>query len=278
MSADDPGHCVVCGSVTRPRPLGGTPVRVCVACGMGAVDDGGHTADYWAAPGRRGKGPDHYWTDARASLFGGALKLLSGEVPGRRLLDIGGGVGHFAECALDAGWDAYSYDVSQMAVSEAASRIGAGRSLAGVPDALAHSFDVVTLWCVVAHGPDPRPVLEEAVGALRSGGALFLTTPNFRFHVAYLDVLAKLGRPVHVLEHDHVLQFTATALRRVLADVGVTRCRFTYVGVTEHCVAEPRLSRLLVPAKRAWNRAAVAAARTGLPLLSSELQVVGTVG
>jgi len=63
---------------------------------------------------------------------------------------------------------------------------------------------------------------------------------------------------------------------RTLRAVGVTDWSLAFVGVTEECVAEPRLARWLVPAKRAWNRGALTAARAHLPYLGSEFQVVGT--
>ena len=41
---------------------------------------------------------------------------------------------------------------------------------------------------------------------------------------------------------------------------------------------ERRLSALLVPAKRVWNRAAVHTTALGLPPLCAELQVLGVKG
>jgi 2-polyprenyl-3-methyl-5-hydroxy-6-metoxy-1,4-benzoquinol methylase len=140
------------------------------------------------------------------------------------------------------------------------------------------SFDVVTMWCVVAHVPDPRALLSDAVRALRPGGVLLLTTPNLRFQMGYAAALGALGRPLDFESHDHLLHFTPSAIRRLLADVGLRAHRFTYVGITEDCVASRRLAPLLVPAKRVWNRAAVIASRAGAPLVSSELQVLARAG
>ncbi len=271
--------CVGCGAKTRSRQVGATPIEVCVCrcCGLGRSHGAVRPDDYWAGATRRGEQSDRYWADARADLFRGALARLA-ELPGRRLLDVGGGVGHFARYALDAGWDAYSSDISPFAVSEAARRLGPERSLMGFPARLGDTFDVVTLWCVIAHVADPRPLLEEAVRCLRTGGTLLLTTPNFQFQTFYVRALARLGRSVDLREHGHVFHFTEAALSRLLADVGVTRPSYTYLGVTGECVAEPRLGPVLVPAKRAWNQVTVAAARVGFPVLSSELQVLATVG
>jgi 2-polyprenyl-3-methyl-5-hydroxy-6-metoxy-1,4-benzoquinol methylase len=219
---------------------------------------------------------DPYWTEARATVFRGALRLLEAEVGKGRILDIGGGVGHFAELALTAGWDAYSVDVSAGAVAAAADRIGASRSLSAMPEELSGTCDAVTLWCVVAHLPDPRTLLAEALLALRPGGRLFLTTPNFRFQIGYAAALTRLGHSIDFAAHDHLFHFTADSLGRTIEAAGFANWRLTFVGVTEACVADPRLARWAVPAKRLWNRGARSVARAGLPYLGSEFQVVGT--
>ncbi|HEV2089209.1 MAG TPA: class I SAM-dependent methyltransferase, partial [Cryptosporangiaceae bacterium] len=245
---------------------------------LGRTESGARTADYWTRRHEAGDlAADRYWTEARTTVFGGALALLEAGGGKGRILDVGGGVGHFAGMALAAGWDAYSLDVSELAVAAAAQRIGAARSLSTISEDLAGTFDAVTLWCVIAHVPDPRAVLADAVRALRPGGQLFLTTPNFRFQIGYAAALARLRRPIDFSGHDHLLHFTTDSLGRTLEAVGLSSWQLQFVGVTEECVAEPRLARWVVPAKRAWNRTAGHAARAHLPYLGSELQVVGSV-
>jgi SAM-dependent methyltransferase len=264
-------------SETLPREVGGFPMLVCVRCGFGRVQSTPPAADYWIrSDGTDSDVKDRYWTEARTAVFRGALDLLERDGGKGRILDIGGGVGLFSELALTAGWDAYSLDVSDVAVSAAADRIGGGRSLSAVPGELLGTCDAVTLWCVVAHVPDPRAVLAEALKALRPGGKLFLTTPNFRFQIRYAAVLARLGRPLDFSAHDHLLHFTVDALQRTLESVGLIGSRLAFVGVTEYCVADPRLARWAVPAKRVWNRSSLLATRARLPYLGSELQMVGT--
>jgi 2-polyprenyl-3-methyl-5-hydroxy-6-metoxy-1,4-benzoquinol methylase len=250
---------------------------VCSRCGFGRTEAAEQADDYWTrGVAGHGETAQRYWTEARASVFSGALSLL--EVNGQkgRILDVGGGVGHFARMALDAGWDAYSVDVSSVAAESAAARIGGTRSLSSIPDDMVGTCDAVTMWCVIAHLPDPRLVLADAVKALRPGGQLFLTSPNFRFQIGYAAALARLGKPIDFAGHDHLMHFTSESLGRTLEAVGIRRWRLTFVGVTEDCVADPRLARWAVPAKRVWNRFALGAARAHLPYLGSEFQVVGT--
>jgi hypothetical protein len=128
---------------------------------------------------------------------------------------------------------------------------------------------------VLAHVPDPRAVLARAARLLKPGGRVFLTTPNFLFQARYAWMLAKLGRPIDFVAQDHLLHFTPTGLDLLLDQAGLTPTSYIYVGVTEDCAVDRRLARWVVPVKRAWNAGTVGIARTGLPPMSSELQVVG---
>ena len=276
MSAG-PSVCILCGGPERERRVGTAQILVCANCGLGRTQEAALSRDYWApAAGGAPVLEDRYWTAARAPVFRGALRLLEAEVGKGRVLDVGGGVGHFAELALTAGWDAYSVDVSEAAVSAATGRIGGNRSFSSIPERLQGTCDAVTLWCVVAHLPNPLALVGEAVRTLRPGGRLFLTTPNFRFQIGYAALLARLGRPIDFSAHDHLLHFTVESLGRMLGSAGMTTWRLDFVGVTEDCVADPRLARWAVPGKRLWNRGALAATRAGAPYLGSEFQVVGT--
>jgi 2-polyprenyl-3-methyl-5-hydroxy-6-metoxy-1,4-benzoquinol methylase len=271
------GACYVCRGPTATRRVAGNEVVVCTACGFGALTVQS-VADYWERHDDLERElEDRYWTSARTAVFRSALARLAGRVEGRRLLDLGGGVGHFARCALDLGWDAYSVDVSTTATAAAASCLGDGRASTAVPASLAGAFDVVTLWCVAAHVTDPRRVLRDAVNALRPGGLLFLTTPNFRFQAGYARVLAAAGKSLDFAAHDHVVHFTPASLALLLADVGFEQATFTYVGVTEDCLLDRRMAGVLVPAKRLWNWTAVRAAGLGAPLMSSELHALAVV-
>ncbi|HZT84235.1 MAG TPA: class I SAM-dependent methyltransferase [Gaiellaceae bacterium] len=225
--------------------------------------DGG--LDYW----RTKQTGDPYWAEAKRRYFLSALALL----PRGRLLDLGGGIGEFAGIALEEGWDAYSFDTSPEATAAAQERLGE-RALA-VP---AGGFDVVTLWCVVAHLLEPGQLLESARTSLRAGGTLWLTTPNFAFQRRYARLLALVGRPLMFgTGDDHIWHFTADSLRRLLEAHGFADIRFHYRGVIEWCSTGASSARPLIAGKRAWNAVVYAAYRVGLPLATSELQVTARV-
>jgi SAM-dependent methyltransferase len=174
------------------------------------------------------------------------------------------------------GWDAYSIDVSELAVEAAAARIGESRSLLGVPEFLVGTCDVVTLWCVVAHVPDPRAVIVDALRLLKKDGRLLLSTPNFLFQARYAALAAKIGRPIDFVAADHFMHFTPASIDRVLADAGGVRLAFAHWGITPECVLEQRLAGVLVPCKRIWNRVAFTLSQFGVAPYYSELHVEAT--
>jgi SAM-dependent methyltransferase len=262
----------VCGAPTLGRAYGDNPFRECVGCGYGILAAGGSAADYWA----EATFSDHesaFWQTAKRAYFDSALDLLATLAPGRRLIDVGGGVGYFAERALARGWDAVTLDVSERVTAVASERIGRERARTVLAEEEPGSFDAATLWCVVAHTPEPAEVVAGAADALRPGGVLWLTTPNFTLQKRYAAARLRLGRPIDFARDDHVGHFTPAAVARLLRDGGFTSVRFHFRGVTERCIVAASNGRPLVAAKRGWNRIAHVAARSGLPNLMSELQV-----
>jgi hypothetical protein len=110
--------------------------------------------------------------------------------------------------------------------------------------------------------------------ALRPGGTLWLTTPNFAFQRRYTQILSLVDRPLPFgWGDDHIWHFTADSLRRLLEAHGFEDVRFHYRGVIEWCSAGNSPSKLLIAAKRVWNQAVYTGYRAGLPLATNELQV-----
>jgi SAM-dependent methyltransferase len=135
--------------------------------------------------------------------------------------------------------------------------------------------DVVTMWCVIGHTPDPRAFLDEVRAALRPGGWLFLTTPNWRFQSMLARTLSLRGRTINFERQDHISMFTRDSLTALLASRGFRSPIFGAWGVKERCVAlGDSRSTAAVRAKARWNRGW---SRAGGPLpidLTSEFQVL----
>ena len=176
--------------------------------------------DYWDSK----QTTDPYWAKAKREYFLSALAML----PQGRLLDLGGGVGEFASVAIDAGRDAYSYDTSPDATAAARERIGSH----ALEEAVS-GFDVVTLWCVIAHVPEPGALLDSVQAALRAArsGSRLRTSRSSAATRGCSRLPA--GRCVFGPGDDHLWHFTADSLRRLLEAHGFRDVRFHYRGVIE---------------------------------------------
>jgi SAM-dependent methyltransferase len=106
---------------------------------------------------------------------------------GRKMLDVGCGAGVSLDHAKRYGWDTYGLEISEAAV-EAAQRRGHTVVLGRLAQASfdPESFDVVRLWHVLEHLPDPREALVTIHRLLRPGGRLWLEVPNMRSAAAWI--------------------------------------------------------------------------------------------
>lgn len=99
--------------------------------------------------------------------------------PGR-ILDIGCATGIFLHGMQQRGWEAYGVEPSSYAAQYARSRFHLN-VIEGTLDTArfeADYFDVVTLWDVLEHIPDPDQTLVEINRILKLGGWLVMSLPN----------------------------------------------------------------------------------------------------
>lgn len=112
--------------------------------------------------------------------FSAYLDHIERHSPSRgRLLDVGAATGAFVAAARSRGWDASGLEISDFAAGEGRQKgleIRTG-TLETVPFAPA-SFDVVTLWDVLEHVPEPVRTVEAIRAILKPGGLLALNTPD----------------------------------------------------------------------------------------------------
>src|SRR5690606_25588544 len=94
------------------------------------------------------------------------------------LLDVGAGTGDFLLKASQDGWQATGIEPSNKArriAEEKGCRFV--ESSAMLPGA---SFDVITMWHVLEHVPDPVAQLQELSRLLKPTGTIIIAVPNFR--------------------------------------------------------------------------------------------------
>ena len=265
--------CLICDGTSHLREHGGSWFRECTRCGYAELANSDSAREYWGSHDDDSGGDDDYWVRRRRHYFDSALQLFEGLTSGRRLVDVGGGIGFFAERAIDRGWDAYSLDVSPIATRAASSRLGVERAVTSLSAHDERSFDLVTMWCVIAHTTRPDELARVCASYLRPGGVCWVTTPNFRFQKPYASIRARLGRRLNFAADDHVGHFTPAAATRLMRNAGLIDVRFHFRGITETCVVAGSSSRVLVEAKRMWNLGASQLVRLNRPGLMSELQV-----
>jgi SAM-dependent methyltransferase len=161
-------------------------------------------------------------------------RLVDGAEPWRSegcWLDIGFGDGSLLEVAAARGWRPFGTEIARPALERARARgFTVGADLSG-PEFVPGAFDVVSLVEVVEHVPEARPFLRDAFRMLRPGGLLYVSTPNVRSLNARL-----LGTAWSVVSPpDHIVLFSAKALRARLAEAGfrVERVRFEGLNPAE---------------------------------------------
>lgn len=138
--------------------------------------------------------------------------------PGGKLLDIGCATGKILEVARENGWNARGVEISAWA-AEGARRKGfevhtGTLEEAHLPEA---SMDVITMFDVIEHIPDPRKTLHEVHRLLRPGGTLVVQTPNANgFGARFLY----RSRSMIVQPGAHLILFSPSGLRRMLEQQG----------------------------------------------------------
>jgi SAM-dependent methyltransferase len=132
---------------------------------------------------------------------------------GRRLIEIGGGVGIFGKIAQTRGWDYTNYDVSELALSQAQQLGLRTQRIENLQfDLKPNSADLITLWEVIEHIHDVADYLKIIRAALSPQGILLMSTPNY-WRTAYQRSESwgvGMAPPVHINF------FTEQSLSRVL--------------------------------------------------------------
>jgi SAM-dependent methyltransferase len=153
-----------------------------------------------------------------------------------RLLDVGCATGIFLEVAREAGWQTEGLDISTYALERAKQKgfeVHTGTLVgAGLP---AGRYDLITMWDLIEHVPDPAAVLAECHRLLRPGGVVALSTPD----AGSLPARFLGGRWLGFRSIDeHLYFFSHSTMGAMLEKAGFEVRRFVQVGKV---LALPRL-------------------------------------
>jgi SAM-dependent methyltransferase len=173
------------------------------------------------------------------------LDLIRSLIPleGRRLLDVGCGVGTYVRRLHDLTPDTHGVDISVGRLREGARSVQG--LLAAVGEYLPYrgdTFDVVLLNEVIEHVHDDRRTLMECIRVLRPGGHAVIFAPNrlypFETHGVYLGKRYVFGNIPLVnylpdaLRHrlvPHARAYGEGQMRRLTADLGARLLVHSYV-------------------------------------------------
>lgn len=157
------------------------------------------------------------------------LEAVTGiSVRGKRILDVGCGMGVFLELLREKGAFPYGLDLSPEAVEFTRKQCGLDAVVVGDFESAEFppgSFDVITGWNVLEHVRSPRRWLEQAWRLLAEDGILFVKVPNVRLSGAasrWTPLLRRLRFPTtsYLASRPplHLYGFSADTLARVLAE------------------------------------------------------------
>jgi 2-polyprenyl-3-methyl-5-hydroxy-6-metoxy-1,4-benzoquinol methylase len=243
---EDIVRCQLCGSAERSLVFAEPPYEVfrCSSCGLvyvtprlaGNALRAVYGEGYWRSDTPKTKGYADYRKDAPLYLktFRKRFALLRQHVGNAKLrvLDVGCAAGFFLRVCRELGHVGYGVEISAEIAQVAREALGPERVFVGDLDAAVaahaavftpHSFDLVTMWDVVEHVPDPQALLRTARGLLKPNGLLVLETQNVSSRFA-----RTLGpRWQHYKHEEHLYHFDPDTARRLLEQSGFTLLRWT---------------------------------------------------
>lgn len=131
--------------------------------------------EYYAVPPDRAQlvavaGPERY-----------KLEIIRRFVAGGRLMEVGPAVGSFLVVMQEAGFDTRAIEMDARAAEFLRSELSVPVHETDDPvSALAGDdpYDVIAMWHVIEHVPNPSELLTAAASALRPGGIIALAAPN----------------------------------------------------------------------------------------------------
>lgn len=219
-------QCGACGS-RRSKPAGraqGLELRRCRTCGLVRFEAFAPPEVVYRAGYHDGANEFGWvYTDSSSQDYELALAerrlewLESHRRPGR-LVDIGGGAGHFTAVATERDWEATLVEPVERTVEFARRTFGIDAVCGGIDDVAStrQSFDLISLVHVLEHFPDPVERLRRIRPRLRGGGGVFIEVPNYRSLARRLMGDRWMGWRAG----EHVSLFTASTLGRTLRRAG----------------------------------------------------------
>jgi 2-polyprenyl-3-methyl-5-hydroxy-6-metoxy-1,4-benzoquinol methylase len=197
-------RCLSCGMVWDPFPPGDL--------------ESIYTENYYINENPKGGYANYFeGMSINKRTFYERIKRINKKVGIRRnMLDVGSALGDSLLEAGKLGWkNLYGVELSEYAVNESKKR-GLNIKLGTLKSARFPSnyFDVITLQDVIEHVKDPKAEMKEINRILKSGGILFIVTPDIGG--LWYKLLGRFW--YHYKPGEHIMYFSRKTLTRVLKD------------------------------------------------------------
>jgi 2-polyprenyl-3-methyl-5-hydroxy-6-metoxy-1,4-benzoquinol methylase len=187
--------------------------------------------------------PEFGYTDAGALhtvryLKPVALKMMSTEGKGKRLLDVGCGSGYWANEFSRLGYSVVGVDPSVQGIEIARQKFPQARfeRTIATDDLLERineaPFDVVTSFEVIEHVYEPRDWASACFNSLKPGGLLICSTP-YHGYLKNLALAVTNGWDRHLgplWSGGHIKFFSVNTLSQLLREAGFVNPRFKGAG------------------------------------------------
>lgn len=155
--------------------------------------------------------------EGRIRTFKECLRFLEKYAKKGRILDIGCAAGFFLSVAKEADWDTYGVEPNKWMVEYGNKKFGLHMQ-AGTLETIKFPeeyFDVITMWDVLEHLPNPKQTLLEVNRILKKDGLLVVNYPNVD------SLLARIfGRRWWFYLSVHLFYFTHKTINKMLEKTG----------------------------------------------------------
>ncbi len=252
-------QCVICGESDYKTVFNefGIDILKCRNCGH-IFSSYEQEQDYKGYFEKGIEDKDHFWwSKAHEKMYGDfCAKFIAGK--SGKLLDVGCGLGYFVKYAsVFSDWEVFGSEISEQAARFAQNNLKLKNIFCGRAEELKFPlkhFDIITLWDVIEHIPNPKPLLIYLRAVLKDDGILFIHTPNVKIQLikAKAKKLIKGMRGgAHYLEaKDHVNIYSSRAIKEVLKQAGFKEIKFIHLHPIQSVSGSKNI--LLKAVKNSW--------------------------
>jgi 2-polyprenyl-3-methyl-5-hydroxy-6-metoxy-1,4-benzoquinol methylase len=227
--------CALCGGASADVKYVYDDIKIvsCQTCGLwrtcprlsAAELDAYYEKRYYSEKLQR-SGDYERWRDIHSDVWSKNAELVKKEANlrglGGSLLDVGCGQGFFLEQCRALAMDARGIETSPHAVKYAVEQLKLDVRQMRLDDLpTGELYDVITLWGVLEHVPDPLLTMRQVCAHLKPGGMAWAMTPNTNALERYL----KGAQYFNFLNKSHLTHFHSATLKALLEKAGLKNVR-----------------------------------------------------